>query len=287
MFGPSNGSPPLLLIHGFGAVQLDWPSQLLAEIATNRQVITFDNIRVAHSTDTANSELSIESMADSLSVFIQQLQLKRPPNIMGFSMGGMIALTLGGKSPGTVGSIVAVSTSTGGTMAPQPAGGIHKVLQRLVPLVLARYNFDDMQGQDESLYSLYFPLGSKDPGVCGLVHHYVTLLWAYKMGRIQKQSLMVSNATLQQQSNAIDLLYKEKDPTEASKGFTKLQKRLLFITGDRDEIIPELTTHRMASMAPGSTEVTIQGAGHALLYSHANTISSVLTDFLDGRKMSS
>ena len=182
---------PLLLIHGFGATQYDWPIELLETLAEYRKVVIFDNPRIGLSTDSSDDPLTIPYMADATLGLIEAIGLDRP-DILGYSMGGDVALNIAVNHGDQIGGVVAVAASFGGPAAPQPAGGLDPVLQKLGLLFLSKYAAQDPspsatttplsilnaaatavnaeastadgEGEDEDPYKLLFPLGSYDPG---------------------------------------------------------------------------------------------------------------------------
>lgn len=98
--------PPLVLIHGFGSTQYDWPFAMLEALATNRRVIIFDNPRIGLSVDSSDAPLTIEYMANATLDFIAALGLDRP-DILGYSMGADVALAMAATHADLVGAVVA------------------------------------------------------------------------------------------------------------------------------------------------------------------------------------
>lgn len=172
--------PPLLLIHGFGSTQYDWPIDMIENLQLYRKVVIFDNPRIGLSTDTSQDPLTISYMATATLDFITALGLERP-DILGFSMGAMIAMELAAKYGGDIGNVVAVAGSFGGPKAPQAKGGLAPVLDKLQAFFLAKYAApaqtttsvapffkvaatDNTTGEQIDVVKLFFPLGSLDPG---------------------------------------------------------------------------------------------------------------------------
>ena len=107
-----NGSgPPLVLIGGLGA-DLTMLDALTIELAEHHQVLTFDN-RGAGRSDQPDQPYTIALMADDTVGLMDALDLPRA-DVMGFSMGGRIALELALARPDRVRRLVLVSTSARG-----------------------------------------------------------------------------------------------------------------------------------------------------------------------------
>src|SRR5256885_6825781 len=103
-FGSGN---PLVLLHGgFGSVEMFGPNiQLLA--ASNR-VIGVD-LQSHGRSPAADRPMKFEAMADDIAALIQSLGLERAA-IMGFSLGGAVALRTAIQHPDLVERLVLVST---------------------------------------------------------------------------------------------------------------------------------------------------------------------------------
>lgn len=78
------------------------------------QVIIVDNRGIGYSYDSAPSTpLTIPDLASSIVDFVSALGLPSPPDILGSSMGAMIALSIAALHDGAAHRIVSVSGSAG------------------------------------------------------------------------------------------------------------------------------------------------------------------------------
>ena len=91
--------PTLLLIQGLGYATWGWERQAPA-LAERFRVVAFDN-RGAGRSDKPDEPYSIELLADDARAAIEQLG-SAPASILGFSMGGYVALTLARRHPEAV-----------------------------------------------------------------------------------------------------------------------------------------------------------------------------------------
>lgn len=110
----------LLLITGFSAGMDDWAPSFVDALAQHHRVIVFDNAGVG---DTASltAPLSVAQMAGQTSALITALRVG-PCDVLGWSMGGMIAQALAVTHPGQVRRLVLAATQAGtGKAAPVPA----------------------------------------------------------------------------------------------------------------------------------------------------------------------
>jgi pimeloyl-ACP methyl ester carboxylesterase len=98
---------PLVLLHGgLGAIETWGPN--LPALAKGRQVIAIDLQGHGRTAD-IDRPLSAKLMADDIAALIKHLKLERP-DIMGFSLGGGVALQTAIRHPELVGRLVVIST---------------------------------------------------------------------------------------------------------------------------------------------------------------------------------
>jgi pimeloyl-ACP methyl ester carboxylesterase len=103
---PTNTKPLILLHGGFGAIEMFGPN--IAALAKGRQVIGVDLQGHGRTAD-IDRPITTEAMADDIAALITHLKLDRP-DIMGYSMGGSVALQLTIRHPELVNRLVMVST---------------------------------------------------------------------------------------------------------------------------------------------------------------------------------
>src|SRR2546422_7004503 len=98
---------PLILLHGgLGATSMFGPN--LPALAEGRQVIAVDLQGHGRTAD-IDRPLSAELMAGDIAALIKHLKLERP-DLMGFSLGGGVALLTAIRHPELVGRLVLIST---------------------------------------------------------------------------------------------------------------------------------------------------------------------------------
>ncbi len=99
---------PLILLHGgIGAIEMF--GEVLPMLAKGRQVIAAD-LQAHGRTVDIDRPLSLEGMADDIAALIRHLGLQKA-DVMGYSMGGHVALQTAIRHPELVRKLVVVSTT--------------------------------------------------------------------------------------------------------------------------------------------------------------------------------
>ncbi len=98
---------PLVLLHG-GLSMIGMFGQLLPDLAETRQVIAIELQAHGHTAD-IDRPLSFEQMADDVAALIEHLGLENA-DVLGYSLGGGVALQAAIRHPDAVHKLVVVST---------------------------------------------------------------------------------------------------------------------------------------------------------------------------------
>jgi len=109
--GPKTGVPLVLVTH-LAAILDNWDPRVVDGLAAKHRVITFDNRGVGASTGTTPK--TIQAMTTDAVTFIRALGLTQV-DLLGFSMGGMIAQVIVQNEPQLVRKLILAGTG--------PAGG--------------------------------------------------------------------------------------------------------------------------------------------------------------------
>jgi pimeloyl-ACP methyl ester carboxylesterase len=111
-----DGDVPFVLLQHFRGNLDNWDPALVDALATDRRVISFDNVGVGATTgETPNT---IEAMAHDAIAFIEALNLQRV-DLLGFSIGSFVAQEIALIRPDLLRRVVLASS------APQGAAGMH------------------------------------------------------------------------------------------------------------------------------------------------------------------
>jgi pimeloyl-ACP methyl ester carboxylesterase len=125
---------PLILLHGGlgGVVEF---SQLLPALAESRQVIAVELQGHGHTAD-IDRPISFEAMADDVAALIEHLRLENA-DVMGYSLGGMVAIQTAIRHPEVVRKLVVVSAPfRWDAIHPEFRGGMEGITAEAAPMML-------------------------------------------------------------------------------------------------------------------------------------------------------
>ena len=121
-----DGQPPLLLLHGYMGSGLDWVD-VAPLLADGRRVVAYDHRGHGQSSHpTGVDAYTFEALARDLGAFIEMSE-QGPVDLLGHSMGGVVALMYALRHPERVRSLVLMDT------AAAPAGNVP--MEVLGPLI--------------------------------------------------------------------------------------------------------------------------------------------------------
>jgi len=241
---------PLLLIMGLGGSIDSWEPSFVDALAARYRVIVFNNAGVGP-TSPQPSPLTITAMANQTSAFIAALGLDRV-DVLGWSMGGMIAQALAVLDPAQVGRLILAATQAGtGHALPVPAAAAADAVSANPAVVL----------------STLFP-----PGQTAAEDKYVKGISTYTGYYGAPQDLLPSqNAAVQAWVNGAD---------PAGHRLAAIRIPTLVADGTDDALDPEANARMLAAAITGAQLALYQGAGHGFLFQDAASVIPRLEQFL-------
>jgi pimeloyl-ACP methyl ester carboxylesterase len=227
---------PLLLITGLGATMDDWDPIFVNRLALHHEVVMLDNAGVGM-TAALPAPLTISAMADQTSAFITTLGLG-DPDVLGWSMGGMIAQALAVRHPAQVNRLVLAATQPGNAKSlPVPAAAAAAVLSPNILIKLA----------------VLFPA---DQGAAER---------AYVAGVLRYPARYAAPTTVEaSQTTAIEQWLTGSDPSGPL--VTTIRAPTLVADGSVDQLDPMANDQMLATIIPGAQIVLYPDAGHAFLF---------------------
>jgi pimeloyl-ACP methyl ester carboxylesterase len=242
--------PALLMITGFSAGMDDWAPYLIDDLAEHFRVIVFDNAGIGE-TAPLPAPLSVPEMADQTSALIEALGLGRC-DVLGWSMGGLIAQSLAVTHPNQVRRLVLAATQAGtGQAAPVP------------PAAQAALD----SGNAAATLSLLFPADQ-----AAASRRYVSGILSYP-------DYYSASATVRAaQQTAIDQWFAGDDASGRRPG--DIRAPTLVADGTQDALNPLSNDHMLAKLIPGARLVVYAGAGHGFLMQDSRAFVAELEAFL-------
>jgi pimeloyl-ACP methyl ester carboxylesterase len=252
--GPTTGIPVIFLTHL--AANLDnWDPRVVDGIAAKHHVITFDNRGVGASSGKVPD--TVEAMAHDAVTFIRALGFEQV-DILGFSLGGMIAQVIALQEPRLVRKLILTGTG--------PAGGegIDKVT-RISNLDLARAV---LTLRDPKTY-LFF---TRTPNGKRSAKEFLARLKERTENRDKAMSLSGYRAQLK----AIHR-WGLQEPADLSV----IEQPVLVANGDNDRMVPTTNTVDLDRRLPNSELVIYPDAGHGGIFQNHHEFVETTLEFLD------
>ncbi len=254
--GPKSEVPVVFLVHL--AANLDnWDPAVVDPIAEHHHVITVDYRGVGASSGTPAP--TIEAMAEDVAAFIRALGYRKV-DILGFSMGGMVAQALVIKHPELVRKLILTGTG--------PAGGegIDKV---------AGVTFYDMfrstLARTDPKEFLFF---NRDETGRRAGREFVERL----NERTRDRDTAVTVTVLRRQLKAIKR-WGRTTPADLSR----IGQPTLIANGDHDRMVPTVLSEDLHRRIPGSQVIIYPNSGHGGIFQHHKTfVPAVLRFLADG-----
>jgi pimeloyl-ACP methyl ester carboxylesterase len=254
--GQKTGTPVIFLTHL--AANLDnWDPRVVDGIAAKHHVITFDNRGVGASTGRVPD--TVEAMAHDAVTFIRALGFEQV-DILGFSMGGMIAQVIALEQPQLIRRLILTGTG--------PAGGegIDKVT-RISNLDVARAL---LTLRDPKTY-LFF---TRTPNGKRSAKEFLARLKERAEDRDKAMSLFGYRAQLK----AIRRWGRSR-PADLSV----IEQPVLVANGDHDRMVPTTNTVDLDRRLPHSELVIYPDAGHGGIFQNHDEFVAKALEFLASR----
>jgi pimeloyl-ACP methyl ester carboxylesterase len=238
--GQHNGGTPVVFLAHLAAVLDNWDPRIMDGLAARHHVIAFDNRGIGASSGSPSN--SIEQMADDAITFIKAKGL-RQVDLLGFSMGGMIAQEMVLKEPQLIRKMILAGTG--------PAGG------EGISTVNGVANYDILRGlltgQDPKQY-LFF---TRTPNGIEAGKAFLARLNERAENRDKEISVAAYIAQLQALS-----MWGPKSPVDLSA----VRQPVLIVNGEADRMVPTQNTYDLAKRFPNSTLVIYPDAGHGGIF---------------------
>ena len=242
---------PILLIMGYAGSMYAWDSVFLKELSTNHTVIIFDNRGIGNTT-VGSKNFTIEQFATDSAGLLNTLKINKS-NVLGYSMGGMIAQQLTLDYSDKVNDLIIYASYCGGNQSIPPnrelfsqmtnrSASTDDIKKRIIPLLFTSNWIKQNPDYLEKFASFVFP----------------------PMDILERQGKAIFSW-----GGICDLL---KD----------ISQETLIVTGTNDLILPSyIDSIMLIEKIPGAWLAQFKGGGHALMSQYPEKLSAIVNTFLD------
>ncbi len=256
-FGSASGRPLLLLQHFTGTLD-NWDPAVTDPLASGREVILFENAGVGRSS--GKVPVTVSGMAQYALSFLEGIGLKTC-DVIGFSLGGMVAQEMVKQSPSTVRRMILVGTA--------PRGGDD--IMHLEKPSLARHLNDPNNRGYAVLQKIFFaPTASSQAAGDAFI--------ARLMQRTEdREPLSGPNVAEAQMAAFRDW---ERVEGERFAELTGIRHPTLVVQGVHDEMIPVRNSYWLAENLPNAVLLVYPDAGHGSLFQYHESFTRHAAAFL-------
>jgi 3-oxoadipate enol-lactonase len=246
--GPDSGRP-ILLIHGLAGSSLGEWYQIGQKLATERRVIMIDH-RNHGLAPQATGRYEVEDAADDLAGVLDAIEVGAV-DVVGYSMGGLIAQALADRHRGRVASLVLIAT-----FAAHPD---EMKWMRVVGAVLTRaWERLTGIGTPEVRSGYLLATGAVAP-------EHARWLWEENHRRNPDAGAEATLALLR---------------FDSRRWVGKLEMPTMVIIPTEDMLVPPSWQYELASLIPGVELVEIVGGRHEVVWSHSDRVHDAIRAFL-------
>ena len=244
---------PVVMVMGLGGTMGSWDPTILDAIAgAGHRVVIFDNEGIGRST-AGKGRLTIRRMGDTTAGLIARLRLKRP-DVVGWSMGGMIAQSLAVRHPRSLRRLALLATAPGDGKATAPRPEALKALTG---------------GSDvTALLGLLFPADQ----TAARDRYVGNILMRKPFEGVAPAAVAAS------QTSASGAWLTAQDPD--GKRVAKLKLPVLVGGGEQDPLLPVSNQIHLADMIGGAALITYPDASHGFFMQHAEDFTPRLNAFI-------
>jgi len=251
---------PLVMLHGWGMHSGLW-SPLLPRVIERYRLHLVDLPGHGYS-DALGTQppLSLSGIVEAVELAIAETQALAPLMILGWSLGGQVALEWARLRPDRVGALVLMSTTPSFVQRP---GWPHAMAEATL-----RQFGDELRVAYRPTLQRFVTLQ-----VQGSEHARDAL------GSLRSHLFARGEPSPQALRDWLELLAS----SDLRSGMGSISQPTLIIAGDRDTLAPVAAARWLASALPHASLVVVPGAAHAPFLSHPEAIIAALDAFADAQ----
>src|SRR5580658_8399122 len=256
-FGKKSEHPLLFLQHFTGTLD-NWDPDVTDPLAADHDVILFENAGVGRSTGKVPTTMA--GMAEHVFSFLETLEIETC-DVLGFSLGGVIAQQMALNSPKVFHKMILVGTA--------PRGG--EDIMHLEKPILAKHLQDPNLKGYEILQKIFFA-PTETSQAAG--KEFIGRL----MRRQQDREPISGPAIAQAQMAA----FREWDQFTGKRfaDLKRIQQPTLVVNGIHDEMIPVSNSYWLSENLPNAVLLTYPDSGHGSLFQWHDSFTGQAKAFL-------
>jgi pimeloyl-ACP methyl ester carboxylesterase len=256
-FGSGPGLPLLFLQHFTGTLD-GWDPAVTDPLATGRSVILFESAGIGRSNGKVPT--TVAGMASHAMKFLDALGLNRV-DVLGFSLGGMVAQVIAWQRPSLFRRIILTGTG--------PEGGVGVAMDR--PELLKIF-VDQQMPMSEKLLKLFFATTETSQSAG---RKFVQRLAQRTADKDIPTTAEAAGAQLAAMSAW------EKFGGEPYADLKKITQPVLVTNGNNDIMIPTVNSFILSEHLPNAQLIIYPDSGHGSLFQHAGAFTNHVFEFLD------
>jgi pimeloyl-ACP methyl ester carboxylesterase len=256
-FGAGRGLPLLFLQHFTGTLD-NWDPAVTDPLALGRSVVLFESAGIGRSSGKVPE--TVADMADHAMKFLDALGLTRV-DVLGFSLGGMVAQVMVLKRPALLRRIILTGTG--------PAGGVGVAMDR--PELLKIF-VDQQMPMSEKLLKLFFETTETSQSA--------GRQFVQRLARRTEDNDTPTTAEAAGAQLAAMAAW-EKSRGEPYADLKKITQPVLVTNGNNDIMIPTVNSFTLSAHLPNAQLIIYPDSGHGALFQHAGAYTSHVSEFLN------
>jgi len=250
---------PLICLQHFTGTLDNWDPAVVDALALQREIILFENAGVGRSTGEVPETMS--GMAAHVIAFLDAIGLKEV-DLLGFSLGGMVAQQTALQRPSLVRKLLLVGTA--------PEGG-EDIMHMEKPELNSILADEKIQGLDKLVRLFFAPSSSSQ----AKGKAFATRLMQRKDDREPLSGPKVAGAQIKA------FRAWERVSGERFANLRKITQPCLVVNGTFDNMIPVRNSYMLAEHLPNAMLVTYPDAGHGSLFQFHDSFVKQAELFLD------